>query len=98
MIQLLRVAVASAENGKVLKQRCVTVPVQAQQLASVHAQQAAQAREELEEVRRAAADSIRSSSVTTEQLRELEHLRDRVAAADQERARWAAGSSAGSGV
>jgi hypothetical protein len=74
------------------------MPIQAQQLASVHAQQAAQAREELEEVRRAAADSIRSSGVTTGQLRELEHLRDRVAAADRERARWAAGSSAGSGV
>ncbi|EIE27614.1 hypothetical protein COCSUDRAFT_55608 [Coccomyxa subellipsoidea C-169] len=70
---------------------------QAQQLASVHAQQAAQARAELEEVRRAAADSIRSSSVSTEQLRELQDLRDRVADADQERARWAAGTAAGSG-
>ena len=51
---------------------------QAQQAAAIHAEQAKQARNELEEVRRKAADSIRASSVSTEQLRELEELRARI--------------------
>ncbi|CAL8463552.1 g3086 [Coccomyxa elongata] len=74
---------------------------QAQQLASVHAQQAAAAREELEEVKRRAADSIRASGLSTEQLRELEHLRERVIIVDQERdatkTRHLTGSGAGPG-
>lgn len=77
------------------------MPVQAQQLASVHAQQAAAAREELEEVKRRAADSIRASGLSTQQLRELEYLRERVIVADQERdamkLRHMAGSAAGPG-
>ena len=49
--------------------------MQAQQSAAIHANHAQQARKELEEVRRRAVDSIRASSVSTEQLRELEDLR-----------------------
>ena len=51
---------------------------QAQQATAIHAKQAQQAREELEDVRRRAADSIRASSVSTVQLRELEELRGRL--------------------
>ena len=49
--------------------------MQATQSAAIHAKHAQQAREELQEVRRRAADSIRASSVSTGQLRELEDLR-----------------------
>lgn len=49
--------------------------MQATQSAAIHAKHAQQAREELQEVRRRAAQSIRASSVSTEQLRELEDLR-----------------------
>lgn len=49
--------------------------MQATQSAAIHAKHAQQAREELELVRRRAADSIRASSVSTAQLRELEDLR-----------------------
>ena len=56
--------------------------LQAQHSADIHAKQAQQARAELEEVRRAAADSVRASSVSTEQLQELQQLRSRSLAAD----------------
>ena len=49
--------------------------MQATQSAAIHAKHAQQARLELEEVRRRAAQSIRASSTSTEQLRELEDLR-----------------------
>ena len=56
--------------------------VQAQQAAAIHAKQAQQARAELEEVRRRAADSIRASSASTAQLRELGELRARLVDAE----------------
>ena len=49
--------------------------MQAQQSAALHAKQAAAARAELEDVRLRAADAIRGSSPTGEQLAELERLR-----------------------
>ena len=55
-----------------------TPRAQAQQAAAIHAKQAQQARAELEEVRRRAADSIRASSASTAQLRELGELRARL--------------------
>lgn len=79
-------------------------PTQAQQLAAVHAQQAAQAREELEDVRQKALEGIRSSGLSTEQLRELEQLRERVVLAEQdvsakdaELLRWTSGAADRSG-
>ena len=56
--------------------------LQAQHSANIHAKQAQQARAELEEVRRAAADSVRASTVSTDQLRELQQLRSRSLAAN----------------
>lgn len=71
----------------------------------MHAQQAAQAREQLEEVRQKALDGIRSSGLSTEQLRELELLRERVVLAEQdvsaknaELLRWTSGAAARSGA
>ena len=57
--------------------------MQATQSAAIHAKHAQQAREELEVVRRRAADSIRASTVSTEQLRELEDLRAQAQARGQ---------------
>lgn len=56
--------------------------MQAQHSAAIHAKHAQQAREELQEVRRRAADNIRTSTVSTEQLRELEQLRGRLASTE----------------
>ena len=60
-----------------LQMQC-TPCAQAEQAAAIHARQAQQARAELEEVRRRAADSIRASSASTAQLRELGELRARL--------------------
>ena len=57
---------------------------QATQSAAIHAKHAQQARAELEEVRRRAADSIRASSVSTEQLRELGNLRAQAQSQEQQ--------------
>lgn len=78
--------------------------MQAQQSAALHAKQAKQAREEAEAVRCQAADSVRKNSITWEQTRELDMLRQRVAAAEQQAAehaaeleRWTSGAKSSAG-
>jgi L-lactate utilization protein LutC len=61
-----------------------SLSMQAQQSAALHAKQAQQAREEAEQVRRQAADSIRQNSVAVSHLREVAQLGQNAALAEEQ--------------